>query len=208
MLIAGMTALLQEDPEFTIVNGRPAGGVPDRPGPPDVVLIEDLTGVTVAEAVAPALRFPGETRATRAVVVLKGSGTDRVFGYLRSGVRSFVCVDAAPEVLPAAVRATARGEAFLNDDTARRIIDVALPHGPGDVSPRTAPTTPLTLREQEVFALLTAGRSNAEIAESCGLSSKTVKFHVSNILRKLGMRNRIQAVVHAARATGRGTAAA
>ncbi|MFF8958281.1 response regulator transcription factor [Streptomyces sp. NPDC014894] len=202
-----MTALLQEEPGFEIVNGCPTAGATGRSNPPDVVLIEDLPTVKIAEAIGPARHFPGETRATRAVVVMRNGRTDRIFGYLRSGVRSFVCADAVPEVLVAAVRATARGEAFLSDDTARLIIDIALPHGPEDVSPAAARTTPLTVREQEIFALLAAGRSNAEIAESCGLSSKTVKFHVSNILRKLGMRNRIQAVVHAAQFTGQGAAA-
>ncbi|MBK3558083.1 response regulator transcription factor [Streptomyces sp. MBT56] len=55
----------------------------------------------------------------------------------------------------------------------------------------------LTPREREIFRLMVSGISNAEIADACSLSQKTVKFHVSNILRKLGMKNRIQAVVRA-----------
>ncbi|OKI44629.1 hypothetical protein A6A29_34990 [Streptomyces sp. TSRI0281] len=208
MLTAGMTALLQEDPGFEILTARPAtADAAPRTPLPDVFLIEDVPTVPVDEAVGPALRSPGETRATRALIVMENGRTDRVFGYLRLGARSFVTVDAVPEVLLAAVRATARGDAFLTHDAARRVIDTALPHGHEDVSPPAGPTTPLTVREREIHALLAAGRSNAEIAEICGLSSKTVKFHVSNILRKLGMRNRIQAVVHAAHLCGRGTAA-
>ncbi|MFJ6609154.1 LuxR C-terminal-related transcriptional regulator [Streptomyces sp. NPDC091289] len=212
-----MTALLQEEPGFEMLTARrtAADRVP-RPALPDVVLIEDVPTVPVTEAVGRALRPYGETRATRALIVMESTCAHRVFGYLRLGVRSFVSVDAAPDVLLAALRATARGEAFLTHDVARRVIETALPHGPDDVSPGapfTHPsplpprTAPLTTREREIHLLLTEGRSNAEIAEICGLSSKTVKFHVSNILRKLGMRNRIQAVVHAAQLRGRGTAA-
>lgn len=216
LLTAGMTALLQEEPGFEMLVVRRAAGRAPRPVLPDVVLIEDVPTVPVAEAVGRALRPYGETRATRALIVMETACAHRVFGYLRLGVRSFVSVDAAPDVLLSALRATARGEAFLTHDVARRVIETALLHGPDDVSPESplAPpahlpprTAPLTVREREIHLLLTEGRSNAEIAEICGLSSKTVKFHVSNILRKLGMRNRIQAVVHAAQSRGRETAA-
>ncbi|MFF2862235.1 LuxR C-terminal-related transcriptional regulator [Streptomyces rubiginosohelvolus] len=211
-----MTALLQEEPGFEMLVVRRAAGRAPRPVLPDVVLIEDVPTVPVAEAVGRALRPYGETRATRALIVMETACAHRVFGYLRLGVRSFVSVDAAPDVLLSALRATARGEAFLTHDVARRVIETALLHGPDDVSPKSplAPpahlpprTAALTVREREIHLLLTEGRSNAEIAEICGLSSKTVKFHVSNILRKLGMRNRIQAVVHAAQSRGRETAA-
>ncbi|MBK6043606.1 response regulator transcription factor [Streptomyces sp. MBT55] len=211
-----MTALLQEEPGFEMLVVRRSAGPAPRPVLPDVVLIEDVPTVPVAEAVGRALRPYGETRATRALIVMETACAHRVFGYLRLGVRSFVSVDAAPDVLLSALRATARGEAFLTHDVARRVIETALPHGPDDVSlesplappaPLPPRTAPLTAREREIHLLLTEGRSNAEIAEICGLSSKTVKFHVSNILRKLGMRNRIQAVVHAARSRGRETAA-
>jgi DNA-binding NarL/FixJ family response regulator len=151
---------------------------------------------------------------------------DYLFDALEAGASGFVLKNSSPEELVAAVQIVARGDALLSPDVTRRVIERfgarrrggeggdrghAGPNGdhprsghPRSGSPTGAPEiTPapelddLTDREREVLELLAAGRSNAEIAASLYLGEATVKTHVSKILQKLGLRDRIQAVVFA-----------
>lgn len=166
---------------------------------PDVVLVEDAPGTPVAEVVgrlpARVTAGPPGARRPRIIVMVRDDRVERILGYLRADVRGFVCHDAPLGELVTAVRVVFRNEAFLPYGIAARIIDGILPHLPlPDPGPLPS-VAELTPREREIFTLMASGISNAEIAEACSLSQKTVKFHVSNILRKLGMKNRIQAVV-------------
>lgn len=131
------------------------------------------------------------------VLVTHDPSIERIVAYLRSGVRAFVCHDAPLDTLVDAVHSTARKEVFLPHSIAVQIIDGIMPHLPFFTPGIASPLDRFTAREREVYSHLTAGLSNAEIAEACYLSEKTVKFHVSNILRKLGVKNRLQAVAHA-----------
>lgn len=166
---------------------------------PNVVLVEDVPGVPVDEVIgrlpAPVTAGPPGTQRPRIIVMVRDDRVERILGYLRADVRGFVCHDAPLRELVTAVRVVFRNEAFLPYGIAARVIEGILPHLPRPDPEPLPSVSELTPREREIFTLMASGISNAEIAEACSLSQKTVKFHVSNILRKLGMKNRIQAVV-------------
>jgi DNA-binding NarL/FixJ family response regulator len=135
---------------------------------------------------------------------------DYLFTALDAGASGFVLKSASPESLVEAVHVIARGDALLSPDVTRRVIE-RFGRGSGapgddDAAPATAatptiPTDPrvatLTDRELEVLRLLAEGLANAEIAERLYLGEATVKTHVSRLLLKLGVRDRVQAVVFA-----------
>jgi DNA-binding NarL/FixJ family response regulator len=130
------------------------------------------------------------------VLVLTTFGHDRfVYEALRAGAAGFLLKTAAPADLRAAVRAVAAGDALLSPELTRRLIEahVRRPH-PDERPPALAE---LTERELEVLRGIAAGHSNAEIARDLFLGEATVKTHVNRIFRKLGLRDRAQAVVAA-----------
>jgi DNA-binding NarL/FixJ family response regulator len=159
---------------------------------PDVVLMDvrmpRLDGV---EATRRLMRAGAEAR----VLILTTFDLDEyVYEALRAGASGFLLKDVQPAQLVDAVRVVARGEALLAPAVTRRLLDRfahALP-GPREPPPEL---TELTDREREVLALLASGLSNAELAERLVLSETTIKTHVSSILRKLGVRDRVQAVI-------------
>jgi DNA-binding NarL/FixJ family response regulator len=120
---------------------------------------------------------------------------DYVFGALRAGASGFLLKDAPRERLLEAIRVIHAGEALLSPSVTRRLI--------GDVAGRAAPLPPppelaaLTPREHEMLLLVAQGLSNAEIAARLVVSEATVKSHVGAMLLKLGLRDRVQAVVFA-----------
>jgi DNA-binding NarL/FixJ family response regulator len=159
---------------------------------PDVVLMDirmpRLDGV---EATRRLVRAGAEAR----VVILTTFDLDEyVFEALRAGASGFLLKDVQPAQLVDAVRVVARGEALLAPAVTRRLLDRFAHALPGPAAP-PAELTELTDREREVLALLAGGLSNAELAERLVLSETTIKTHVSSILRKLGLRDRVQAVV-------------
>ena len=133
---------------------------------------------------------------------------DYLFTALDAGASGFVLKSASPESLVEAVHVIARGDALLSPDVTRRVIERfgrgSGADAPGDAAPSAAPVIPtdprvatLTDRELEVLRLLAEGLANAEIAERLYLGEATVKTHVSRLLLKLGVRDRVQAVVFA-----------
>ena len=116
-----------------------------------------------------------------------------VFESLRAGASGFLLKDAPAEELVAAVRVVARGDALLAPAVTRRVIE-AFAAVPEPVAPRVPDLSP---RELEVLRLLARGHSNTEIAAEFVVSDATVKTHVSNVLAKLGVRDRVQAVIYA-----------
>ncbi|KDP91314.1 LuxR family transcriptional regulator [Clavibacter cf. michiganensis LMG 26808] len=129
---------------------------------------------------------------------------DYLFTALDAGASGFVLKSASPESLVEAVHVIARGDALLSPDVTRRVIE-RFGRGSADAASTapipTIPTDPrvltLTDRELEVLRLLAEGLANAEIAERLYLGEATVKTHVSRLLLKLGVRDRVQAVVFA-----------
>ena len=152
-------------------------------------------------------------RGTRAgiLVLTTFNRDDYLFEALEAGASGFVLKNSSPEDLVAAVQVVARGDALLSPDVTRRVIEnvagrrTTHPDAGADAGRTAPPVSPeaqaalaeLTEREREVLELLAAGRSNAEIAGELYLGEATVKTHVSKILQKLGLRDRIQAVVFA-----------
>jgi DNA-binding NarL/FixJ family response regulator len=121
-----------------------------------------------------------------------------VYDALRAGASGFMLKDARPEEIAAAVRIVASGEALLAPAVTRAVIEefARQPGPPTEIEPPTA-VAELTPREQEVLALLVRGLSNPEICEQLVISEATAKTHVAHILQKLGLRDRVQAVIYA-----------
>ncbi len=163
---------------------------------PDVAVVDVrmpvLDGIAATEQVTAA----GGTR----VLVLTTFDLDEyVFAALRAGASGFLLKDVTAERLVEAVRMVAEGSMLLGPGVTRRLVaDFAeLPARAGAAGPTDPATYGLTPRESEVLGLLGRGWSNAEIAASLVLSTETVKSHVAEVLRKLSLRDRVQAVVWA-----------
>jgi DNA-binding NarL/FixJ family response regulator len=119
---------------------------------------------------------------------------DYVYEALRAGASGFLLKDSPRHDLIAAVRAAAAGDALLAPSVTRRLIE-AFARRPPEASPSPSQLASLTARERDVLLLLARGRSNAEIADVLFVSEATVKTHVGNLLAKLGLRDRVQAVI-------------
>jgi DNA-binding NarL/FixJ family response regulator len=117
-----------------------------------------------------------------------------VYEALRAGASGFLLKDSPRHDLIAAVRAAAAGDALLAPSVTRRLIE-AFARRPPEASPSPSQLASLTARERDVLLLLARGRSNAEIAAVLFVSEATVKTHVGNLLAKLGLRDRVQAVI-------------
>ncbi len=191
-----LTALLERDGDIHVIaeasNGHEAVRQA-RVAAPDVVLMDVRMpggdGLTAtAELAGPQVEHP-----IPVVVVTTFDLDEYVFGALENGAAGFLLKDTAPDELAAAVRAAAAGDGLVSPAVTRRVIAEFARRRPAPVS--TAPLPDLTDREREVLAEIAAGRSNAEIAADLFVEVGTVKTHVSRIIAKLGVRDRVQAVV-------------
>ncbi|PYY45481.1 response regulator transcription factor [Curtobacterium sp. MCBD17_023] len=199
---AGFRVILESEPGVRVVAeaadgaGAVAAVAEHRP---DVVCLDvQMPGVDGLEA---ARRITAGANPP-AVLVLTTFDTDEyLFDALAAGASGFLLKNASPEKLIEAVRTVARGDALLAPDVTRRVISRATTASVPVVDqavPDTDVALPgLTERETEVLRLLGRGLSNAEIAGQLFVGEATVNTHVSNVLQKLGVRDRIQAVVWA-----------
>jgi len=129
------------------------------------------------------------------VVMLTTFGLDEyVYAALRAGASGFLLKDAPRHDLIAAVRAAAAGDALLAPSVTRMLIE-AFTRKPPARAPSPAALASLTSRERDILRLIARGRSNAEIAGDLVVSEATVKTHVGHVLAKLGLRDRVQAVI-------------
>jgi DNA-binding NarL/FixJ family response regulator len=131
------------------------------------------------------------------VIVTTFDRDDYLFDALRAGASGFLLKNAGPEQLLEAVRAAGRGHALLAPEVTRRVIAQWSGEGPAPGRPEPPELVRLTAREREVLVLLGRGLSNGEIAATLVLGEATVKTHVSNVLAKLHLRDRVQAVIYA-----------
>ena len=198
LLRMGFRLILEAEPDMEVVGeaGDGASGVSMASAlHPDVVLMDvRMPGMDGIKATASII----EAGPASKVLILTTFDLDQyVFAGLKAGASGFMLKDAPPAELLAAIRTVADGEAVLAPTATRRLIDQFAPllPDPGKQQDRDAMLSKLTDRERTVFAELAAGRSNREIATELHLSEGTVKIHVGRILTKLGLRDRVQAVV-------------
>jgi DNA-binding NarL/FixJ family response regulator len=197
MVRAGFRMILEAETDIAIVgeahDGEQAVSVATRVRP-DVVLMDvqmpKVDGLEATRRVLEQGEFTG-----RVVILTTFERDDYVFEALRSGASGFLLKNAPPEELVHAVRVVAAGDGLLAPSVTRRIIEAyaqrPLPRRDDRLMQR------LTDREVEVVRLLAKGRSNVELAAELYVSEGTVKTHVSSVLSKLGLRDRVQAVVFA-----------
>jgi DNA-binding NarL/FixJ family response regulator len=193
---SGLRRIMDVDPQLDVVgeavDGLAAVEAVHRLGP-DVVLMD--IRMPRLDGLAATRRILSEHREPPRVLILTTFGLDEyVYEALRAGASGFLLKDASPEDLLAAVRAVARGDALLDPAVTASVIGrfAALPTPRADLR---AQVDELTAREREVLSLMASGHSNAEIARALVVSEGTVKTHVGRVLRKLGLRDRIQAVI-------------
>lgn len=191
-----LTALLERDGDIRVVaeasNGREAVRQAQATAP-DVVLMDvRMPGGDGLTATAELAR-QGVEHPIPVVVVTTFDLDEYVFGALENGAAGFLLKDTAPNELATAVRAAAAGDGLVSPAVTRRVIAEFARRRPAPVS--AAPLPDLTDREAEVLTKLAAGLSNAEIAAKLFVEIGTVKTHVSRIIAKLGVRDRVQAVV-------------
>jgi DNA-binding NarL/FixJ family response regulator len=192
---SGFRMILDARPDLEVVgeagDGREAVELAARLRP-DVVLMDvRMPGVDGLEATR---RIVASGSATRIIVLTTYDVDEFVFAALRAGASGFVLKDVRPAELVEAIRVVARGDALLAPSVTRRLLDRFADALPGPAAP-PPDLGELTEREVEVLRLVALALSNAEIAGRLVLTEATVKTHVSSVLRKLGLRDRVQAVV-------------
>jgi DNA-binding NarL/FixJ family response regulator len=162
---------------------------------PDVVLMD--IRMPVLDGIEATVRVAAAHPQTR-VLILTTFGLDGyVYAALRAGASGFMLKDAPPEEIVGAVRLVARGEAMLAPTVTRAVIEeFARQPPPAAHRPPPAVLAELTPREREVLDLLVQGLSNPEICTRLFISEATAKTHVARILQKLGVRDRVQAVIY------------
>ena len=158
---------------------------------PDVVLMD--VRMPVLDGLEATRRVVAAGGPTRVIVLTTYDVDDAVYAALRAGASGFLLKDARPADLVEAVRVVARGDALLAPSVTRRLLDRFIVAGPAPSS--STQLAGLTPREIDILRLVAQALSNTEIAERLVLSEATVKTHVSAVLRKLHLRDRVQAVV-------------
>jgi DNA-binding NarL/FixJ family response regulator len=191
---AGFRVILGSEPDLVVVGEAGDGNEAielAKQLDPDVVLMDirmpDLDGLAAARVIL------AET-SSRVLMLTTFDSDEYVYAALRAGASGFLLKDAPSEQLIAAVRSVASGDALIDPSITRRLIQrfVEATRPTADEPEQVAALTP---RERDVLRLVAQGKSNAEIANELVVEDSTVKTHVARILMKLGLRDRVQAVV-------------
>ncbi len=192
----GFKMILDAEPDIEVVGeaGDGAAAVTmARTLRPDVILMDVRMPGT--DGITATGRVTAELPGTRILILTTFDLDDYVHAGLRAGASGFLLKDVPAADLVAAIRTVAAGDSVLSPSTTRRLIERFVPLLPTAEAPATDALAALTGREREVFALVAQGRSNREIADTLFLSEGTVKIHVSRLLGKLGLRDRVHAVI-------------
>jgi DNA-binding NarL/FixJ family response regulator len=193
MVRAGFRMLLSGEPDIEVVaeasNGIEAVDKAARFRPTVVLMDIRMPELDGLEATR---RILARDDATRVLILTTFDLDEYVYEALRAGASGFVLKDDPPEQLLAAIRTVAGGDALLSPAITRRVIErftrISQAKPPGELAD-------LTDRELDVFRLIARGLSNAEIGQELYISDATVKTHITHILQKLNLRDRVQAVV-------------
>jgi DNA-binding NarL/FixJ family response regulator len=199
MVRAGFRMILDAEDDIEVVgeaeDGEKAVAVAERLRP-DVVLMDvQMPRMDGIEATRRLMSMPARGAPTRILILTTFERDEYIFEALRAGASGFLLKNAPPEELLQAVRVVARGEALLAPSVTRRIIEDYVQRATTRAPDREVER--LTERELEVLVLLARGKSNAELAAELFVGEGTIKTHVSSVLTKLGLRDRVQAVVYA-----------
>jgi DNA-binding NarL/FixJ family response regulator len=194
----GFRMVLDAQPDMTVV-GEAADGLEAvqaaRVHQADVMIMDArmprLDGVAATREIRQAGDLP------RVLMLTTFDLDEYAFAALKAGASGFLLKDVPPDELLFAIRAVHSGDAVVAPSTTRRLIDRFAPMLPADVAAGTPGVDELTERERQVLILVAQGLSNAELAKQLFVSEATVKTHVGRILAKLGLRDRVQAVVYA-----------
>ena len=193
----GFRMVLETEPDIEVVgeaaDGRQAVHSAGRLAP-DVVLMDvrmpELDGIAATRQIVDA----GTAKPPKVLILTTFDLDEYVYDSLTAGASGFLLKDVGPEQLTAGIRAVASGDALLAPSVTRRLIDEFVQTRPRQVD-RPQALDELTPRERQVLELVAQGLSNAEIAELLVVEETTVKTHVSRLLAKLDLRDRVQAVI-------------
>lgn len=196
LIRAGLRMIVESQPDL-VVAGEAADGEEavalSRSERPDIMLMDvRMPGIDGITAISAVLAASPQTR----ILMLTTFDVDQyVYDSLRAGASGFLLKDVTPERLVAAIHMVAAGDMLLAPTVTRRVVEQYVARRP--VAGESSLLVELTEREREVLAEIASGLSNGEIAMRLHVSEGTVKTHVSRILFKLGLRDRVQAVIAA-----------
>jgi len=194
---SGLVGLVASTTDLTVVGEVPGGAdavrfVQDaaaKQAPPDVVLMDlSMPGMDGVEATRQVL---AAAPTVRVVVLTSFHDRDRVLEALAAGAVGYLLKDSEPVEVLAAIRAAAQGHAPLDP----RVAGVLLPTAPGAENKQKPADPGLSARESEVLELLATGMSNRQIGRSLGIAERTVKVHVGNVFRRIGVADRTSAAL-------------
>ena len=200
LIRAGFRMILEAESDMEVVGEASDGDqavAQARALKPDIVLMDirmpKLDGIEATRLMLDGADDPP----LRVLMLTTFDANEYVYEALRAGASGFLLKDVAPQELAAGIRVVARGDALVAPAITRRFIDDFARRSRRSRPPLPAPPglSELTERETEVFKLMARGLSNAEIARELVVSEATVKTHVAHVLMKLGVRDRVQAVV-------------
>jgi DNA-binding NarL/FixJ family response regulator len=194
LMRVGFRTILDADPDLRVVAEANDGAQAvdqARRTRPDIVLMD--IRMPIMDGLEATRRIVATNAPPRVLILTTFDLDENVYEALAAGASGFLVKDVAPEQLLAGIHTIAQGDSLLSPTVTRRLIESFVSH---HRTPQAPPgIEDLTARELQILELLARGLSNVEIAEQLVVSSSTIKTHVARVLAKLGVRDRVQAVV-------------